>query len=395
MSRIYHKKEQSCKKQRKQEAGGRQRTGVLLWRAPLLLAAAALFSAAALGGCQKTAGQAEQPAPAAESEIAGGDLAAESTLDEQAAEASREAAEQESREAAEELARQQELYEYVSGPDIGVTQPYLDGASLTLAGSADGGQNLSCLLQTEDGAVIVVDGGREADAGHLTQLIQERGGKVDVWLLTHPHNDHVGALTEILNEDPVPVEIGKIYYHFLDREVYEQGENQGRMADYDNLMTAFEKIDAEKLCTPLYPGQQIETAGARITVLNEPFSCEASTFNNSSVGYRIEMGGKRILFLGDMGYEAGDNLLAVCSAEELKADVVQMSHHGQAGVSREVYEVIAPEVCLWPTPQWLWDNELDGVPAAGPYATLEVRAWMKDLGVKQNLTIRNGDETLR
>ena len=78
MSRIYHKKEQSCKKQRKQEAGGRQRTGALLWRAPLLLAAAALFSAAALGGCQKTAGQAEQPAPAAEAEIAGGDPAAES-----------------------------------------------------------------------------------------------------------------------------------------------------------------------------------------------------------------------------------------------------------------------------------------------------------------------------
>ena len=164
MSRIYHKREQSCKKQRKQEEGGRQKTGAILCRA-LLLAAAALLSAAALGGCQKTAGQAEQPAPAAESGIAGGDPAAESTLDEQAAEASREAADQESREAAEELARQQELYEYVSGPDIGVTQPYLDGASLTLWGRRTAARicPACCRRRTERLSSWTADGKRTPD----------------------------------------------------------------------------------------------------------------------------------------------------------------------------------------------------------------------------------------
>ena len=51
-------------------------------------------------------------------------------------------------------------------------------------------------------------------------------------------------------------------------------------------------------------------AGAEITVMNEPFACTENSFNNSSVAYRVEMGGKRILFLGDMGWQAGEDFLA-------------------------------------------------------------------------------------
>ena len=282
-----------------------------------------------------------------------------------------------------------------TGTEIPIEEPYLGGGMLRLLDSEDGGQNLSCVMQTVQGAVIVVDGGRSTDRDHLVETIQELGGTVDAWLITHPHNDHVGALTEILNMDPLPVDIEKIYYCFLDRDYYEQGENQGRMADYDNLMAAFENLPEGVLCSPLSQWQEIVVNGALITVMNEPFACEQNTFNNSSVGYRIDMGGKRILFLGDMGWQAGDNLLEVCPREELRADVVQMAHHGQSGVEKNVYEAILPEVCLWPTPQWLWDNELDGVAGAGPYWTQEVRTWMKDLGVKRNLCIKDGDQILR
>lgn len=282
-----------------------------------------------------------------------------------------------------------------TGNDIPVDDPYFEGGTLMLLDSADGGQNLSCVLQTAEGSVIVVDGGRDADSEHLIEVIKRMGGTVNAWLITHPHNDHVGALTEILGMDPLPLNIEKIYYCFLERDYYEQGENQGRMADYDNLMAAFENLPERVLCSPLSQWQEIVVNGALITVMNEPFACEQNTFNNSSVGYRIDMGGKCILFLGDMGWQAGDNLLEVCPREELKADVVQMAHHGQSGVEKNVYEAILPEVCLWPTPQWLWDNELDGVAGAGPYWTQEVRTWMKDLGVKRNLCIKDGDQILR
>ena len=43
--------------------------------------------------------------------------------------------------------------------------------------------------------------------------------------------------------------------------------------------------------------------------------------------------------------------------------------------------IVRPTVCLWPTPDWLWTNA-DG---QGHYDTLNVRAWMEKLGVKENV----------
>ncbi len=37
-------------------------------------------------------------------------------------------------------------------------------------------------MKTKEGAVIVVDGGRDVDAPHLIEVIQELGGHVDAWL---------------------------------------------------------------------------------------------------------------------------------------------------------------------------------------------------------------------
>lgn len=272
---------------------------------------------------------------------------------------------------------------------------YLGGARLWLLKSEDGGQNLSSVICTKNGKVIVIDGGRETDAVHLTEVIQSLGGRVDTWLITHPHNDHIGALTNILQTNPIPVEIDRICYSFLENSYYEQGENQGRMSDLTNLQEAFEKLDPTKFYAPVKQGTQLQVDDVQITVMNDPFACPQNTFNNSSVAYRLELGGKRVLFLGDMGWQAGKNLLRVCSAEELNADVVQMSHHGQDGVEKEVYAAISPEVCLWPTPQWLWDNEKNGVAGAGSFKTLTVRGWMKELGAKVHLSIKDGDQLLQ
>lgn len=283
----------------------------------------------------------------------------------------------------------------VQNPSSVQDSSYLDGAELRLLAPASTGQNMSFVIQTKTGDVIVVDGGLKEDADHLVETIQAKGGRVSAWLITHPHSDHVGALTEILNRNPIPVEIDNIYYSFLNRDIYERGENMGRMSDYDNLIAAFSKVSPEKLHTPLNKGQKIQVGDAVINVLNLPFISLYNTFNNSSIAYRIDVGGKRIMFLGDMGWDAGQNLLSKCDSSELKADVVQMAHHGQDGVEEGVYRVIRPSICLWPTPEWLWDNVKDGQSGAGPWKTLTVRKWMEDLGVQMNLCAKDGDQILR
>lgn len=273
------------------------------------------------------------------------------------------------------------------------SQPYLGGATLTMLAPATSSQNLSCVIQTKSGSVIVVDGGLREDADHLIETIQARGGRVAAWLITHPHSDHIGALTEILNKSPIPIEIDNIYYSFLEKDTYQRGENMGRMGDLENLLAAFNNIAPEKLHTPLSKGQKIQVDEITINVMNLPFRSLYNTFNNSSIAYRLDLNDKRILFLGDMGWDAGQNLLDKNNPADLKADVVQMAHHGQDGVEESLYRVIRPAICLWPTPQWLWDNEVNGKP--GPWKTLTVRGWMENLGVQMNYGIKDGDQILQ
>ena len=99
---------------------------------------------------------------------------------------------------------------------------------------------------------------------------------------------------------------------------------------------------------------------------------------------------KSVLFLGDLGVEGGEKLLKNISGEKLRADYVQMAHHGQNGVSKAFYEVVQPKYCLWPTPRWLWDNDNGGGKGSGPWQTLEVRKWMAELGVEKHYVSADG-----
>ena len=106
--------------------------------------------------------------------------------------------------------------------------------------------------------------------------------------------------------------------------------------------------------------------------------------------FSIEAEGQRLLFLGDLGVEGGKQLLEQNAPEQLRADICQMAHHGQNGVERAVYEAIAPRICLWSTPSWLWDNARDGEYNTGPWKTLEVRGWMQALGVTEHYVSKDG-----
>ena len=97
-------------------------------------------------------------------------------------------------------------------------------------------------MKTKEGAVIVVDGGRDVDAPHLIEVIQELGGHVDAWLLTHPHSDHVGAITEILNMDPMPISIGKVYYSFLNKEFLGQEQVSRRDSDWSVMIRSRKRL---------------------------------------------------------------------------------------------------------------------------------------------------------
>lgn len=261
---------------------------------------------------------------------------------------------------------------------------------LWMLASTTGAQNLSIVIKSPHGKLIVVDGGWEADATKLSELILQQGGKVDAWLITHPHEDHVGALCAILNDSSRKIKIDKIYCSLATPDWYRQVSPTGA-GIADQLLSAFTKLPVGTVTNNIGRGTEINIDDVNIRVLNNRGVYTYNGVNNSSMVYKIRVSDQSILILGDLAYDGGKDLIKTCTAAELKSDIVQMAHHGQQGVDQDAYALIAPTTCLWPSPTWLWNNDNGGGVGSGPWGTLKTRAWMNDLGVKDNRSLKDGD----
>ena len=258
-------------------------------------------------------------------------------------------------------------------------------------------QMMSYVLKTREGKLIVIDGGNREEADNLKETLVRLGGPnpvVDLWLLTHPHKDHVDALLEIFAREN-PISVKRIYSSFLPYEFYRAND----FPDLNGANTAkafriFQESHAD-ICYPFERGQVLTTGSVNIHVLripNERFPMNVA--NNSSVVFRIDTEGQRILFLGDLGAEAGEELLTSIPKKELQAEFVQMAHHGQNGVKKNFYQTVAPKACLWNTPRWLWENDIGQGYDTGPFQTIEVRRWMEELGVIHHFITKDGEQVL-
>ena len=261
---------------------------------------------------------------------------------------------------------------------------------LWMLGSTTGAQNLSIVIKSPNGKLIVIDGGWEADADKLSSLILQQGGKVDAWLITHPHEDHVGALCAILNDSSRKIKIEKIYCSLATPDWYRQVSPTGA-GIADQLLNAFTKLPVGTVTNNIGRGTEINIDDVNIRVLNNRGVYTYNGVNNSSMVYKIRVSGQSILILGDLAYDGGKDLIKTCTASELKSDIVQMAHHGQQGVDQDAYALISPTTCLWPSPAWLWNNDNGGGVGSGPWGTLTTRAWMDALGVKDNRSLKDGD----
>lgn len=280
------------------------------------------------------------------------------------------------------------------GPSIAVGpgSKLFNGGSLSLLANYDKRQMLSMVLQDKSGNLVVIDGGWDIDADHLTEVIEQKGGHVSAWFITHPHSDHAGALVQILNNPGRKITIDNIYYNLADQSWYDKVE-PSRSNLVNNFRAAIATLPADRLHV-VHKGDEIKIGQIKAKVLNDPYLLDVTSVNNSSVAYKFFLNNVSILVLGDMGPEAGALLLEQTSKEDLKSDIVQMSHHGQYGVNKDVYSVINPKIALWPCPLWLWNNDGGSGIGSGDWKTLETRQWMEELGVKLNYCIKDGDQII-
>lgn len=259
----------------------------------------------------------------------------------------------------------------------------------------------SYVIKTENGKLIVIDGGIDgagkdrdpympAALRSILGLGQDDYFEVEAWFLSHAHKDHMYELSKMLSEYSAEsnYKINNIYFDFPefdseeypaangDMEISQIKENINKYGAvigaevpegsgyYDQINGAV--INKEAVAGGLF----FEIDGVRIDVLQTWDQADGtSNLNDTSLVLRAVIGEQSVLFLNDLGSIGGRRLLATYG-DKLKSDIVQMAHHGQAGVTRDVYQAIAAQVHLWPTPIWVWKN------ASGIYQIDEVKEWL-------------------
>ena len=213
----------------------------------------------------------------------------------------------------------------------------LGGGSVLQYANRDPYQMMGYVLKTPDGKTIVIDGGRQegADAAYLHELIHRNGDRVDLWLITHAHDDHFSALSCILRDmDKLDFEIGDMRLCFPPLEWLKTVENGNPYEPAANFLARLEKHGI--VTTPLRRGDVITCGGLTIDVLHDAENYASyTTVNDTGAVLRFHYPNRDILFLADIEVPAAKELMELYTPEQLQCDIVQLAHHGQGGPNRD------------------------------------------------------------
>ena len=181
--------------------------------------------------------------------------------------------------------------------------------------------------------------------------------EVAAWLITHPHSDHAGGLFDMAlgyygykgqKHTVMPKEIKQ--YVKIDKLIYNAPDN---LPDCNREHWIPEIIKQFKIKNVIkaHPGQVFHFADLKFTVFGSlDLIVEQGGIGNTnhlSLSIKVEFNGKTALLMGDS--EAKPNAqLSVIYKELLKADILQLAHHGYGGTgSNDVNSYCNPSMVLW------------------------------------------------
>ncbi|MBQ7926353.1 MAG: MBL fold metallo-hydrolase [Lachnospiraceae bacterium] len=199
--------------------------------------------------------------------------------------------------------------------------------------------------------LIVVDGGWVEDADYVRSVIASLGNRVDAWILTHPHQDHIGAFNVIYN-DLREIKLGTVYT--VDMATPEECL---AVAPWDSVdaYQAFWDLGVEDL-QYVYTGDSLEICGLQIEIFSaygdhvKKYSYDY--LNDGSMMFKVTGETQSMLFCADVGVGISDYLLDLWG-DKLGADYLQPGHHGYGGLKDDFYQRVNPQVTFFDAPDWM------------------------------------------
>jgi competence protein ComEC len=205
-------------------------------------------------------------------------------------------------------------------------------------------------LDVGQGDAILIEWGSQQvliDGGPSPQtLTRELGERMPFWdrtielvVLTHPDNDHISGLVEVLER----YRVEQVLYPDLEA-----------LKDFEDPLSLYQKWkelieDKDIASTTAQAGQEIELGeGITMTVLNPTATLLEGTdddVNNNGAVLRLSWGRVSFLFTADITWEG--EFAIISRGGELACTVLKVAHHGSyTSTSPEFLEAASPQVAV-------------------------------------------------
>lgn len=188
---------------------------------------------------------------------------------------------------------------------------YIDYDGDLVAHFIDVGQG-DCILLESEGDYVLIDAGEAEYSATVCQYLENNNvSSLDYVIATHPHSDHCGGLTEVIETFSVD--------NFITVETDQQTKT------WLNVLYAVSNnnvnyIDAEVKDTYTFGNSSFEIMG--------PYGHNYEDYNDYSVVVKAKCGNTSFLLTGDA--EKRVELEMINNGADLSADVLKVGHHGSS-----------------------------------------------------------------
>lgn len=173
----------------------------------------------------------------------------------------------------------------------------------------DVGQADSILVKHGDFSMLV-DAGNNEDGDLVNNYIKSKGiSKLDYVVGTHPHEDHIGGLDDVINN----FDIGAIYIP----------KASTTTKTFESVLLAIQN-KGMKVKSPII-GDKFDLGGVTVTILG-PNSNSYDDLNDSSIVLKVDYGTTSFLLTGDAEGKSESEILA--SGININSTVLKVGHHG-------------------------------------------------------------------
>jgi competence protein ComEC len=207
------------------------------------------------------------------------------------------------------------------------------GGGKTRVHFMDMGQS-ECILITTDDKTMLIDAAEKGCGKRIEAYLDEQGvSKIDIFIVTHPHSDHIGSAVSVFEN----FEVGEFIMSDIEDEFLPTS------LLYENMLEAADKEGCK--VTLAKPGMTRKLdEKTNVEILGPVDSCRGN-YNNCSIVAKLTCGSTSFLFTGDEEEEAETALLSF--GADVSCDVYKAAHHGsKTSNSDALLDAAAPDYAV-------------------------------------------------